>query len=302
MRPMTLSGARRSLKASARRHLLRLALRLCGNSRDARQLMFEEMERYSPKTGRVLHRDGPAFLVEGIDHILWCREDDQLIATGLIKHGHWQRDDFEVVLQYLDMRGRLGTGTFVNVGANIGTQVIYAAIAKRFDHIVAYEPEPNNFNLLQRNVATNNLNSGVSLVQSAVSEHGHGLNLNLDPTRPGMHHVSEASSEQTICVPSVELDESLAALDIPSSRVALVWIDVEGHERQVFRGMRSVINLGTPVLFEYSRSSCSQIERREWRRELERCYSSISSVEQGVITATTFEAAFEIDFTNLLVY
>ena len=47
--------------------------------------------------------------------------------------------------------------SFVDVGANIGLHTLAAAFARTNDgqRVIAFEPEPSTFELLQRNVASN---------------------------------------------------------------------------------------------------------------------------------------------------
>ena len=49
----------------------------------------------------------------------------------------------------------------MDIGANIGIYSLYAA--KRGHKVVAFEPESQNFALLQRNISLNNLDNYISL-------------------------------------------------------------------------------------------------------------------------------------------
>src|SRR5262249_281247 len=70
------------------------------------------------------------------------------IVAHLARYGEWLRDDFRNVLLRLATHGRSTKGkVFVDVGANVGTQTIYALVANDFARVVAIEPAPENLTL-----------------------------------------------------------------------------------------------------------------------------------------------------------
>src|SRR2546426_5233280 len=61
--------------------------------------------------------------------------------------------------------------TFVDVGAHIGWYTMVAARAVgRMGHVYAFEPEPTNFELLQKNVVGNGYHGHVTLTPKAISD------------------------------------------------------------------------------------------------------------------------------------
>jgi hypothetical protein len=46
-------------------------------------------------------------------------------------------------------------------------------------------------------------------------------------------------------------DELVQSVNILASDVGLIWIDVEGHELSVLRGMRMLIATGVPLVVEF---------------------------------------------------
>lgn len=109
----------------------------------------------------------------------------------------------------------------VDIGANVGAFSIL--IARRFPEarVIAYEPNPDNFKLLERNIARNGV--GVEAHHAAVWYHHRGVSL-----------VGQGSGTGTLdqhptgrdLVPSVTLDDILAPFD----EVAFLKMDCEGAE------------------------------------------------------------------------
>src|SRR5262249_8479715 len=90
------------------------------------------------------------------------------IVAHLARYGEWLRDDFRNVLLRLATHGRSTKGkVFVDVGANVGTQTIYALVANDFARVVAIEPAPENLTLFQINMALNGLTDRVAIVRCA---------------------------------------------------------------------------------------------------------------------------------------
>src|SRR5262249_58355950 len=98
-------------------------------------------------------------------HLIYCRlpegcffvdPSDRVVASWLMWHGAWQRAEIEQAATILAKAGRLPQqAVFVDAGANIGTQTVYALRSGHFARAVAFEPEPGNAQLLAMNVAAN---------------------------------------------------------------------------------------------------------------------------------------------------
>lgn len=280
----------------ARRLAIRVFLRMLCRGTSGKSAMREEFARVcGGSRGAVLTR-GDDILIACKDHVLWCDRNDQLITAGVLKRGHWQREDFEYVLERLTSSGPI----FVDVGANIGTQTIYALVSGRFSRAIAFEPDPRNFDLLSRNMAANGLSHQVTLVNAAVSRQTGEAILLRDPSLQGMHRIVEDHGANTVSVPTVSLDDALASAGIGPQDVGLIWIDVEGHECEVFQSMCNLLDARVPVMFEYSRHAVSEDQRNDWLRIMKHRYSRFAIMGHGECGAASPDDAFSRDFTNIL--
>ena len=117
----------------------------------------------------------------------------------------------------------------IDVGANIGYYTLLMAKMGAFVH--SYEPEPNNFKLLSKNVHQNNFSKYVTLNNKAVSDFNGTSKLFLSQDTPGEHKLNydRFKNNEFIEVPVIKLE-----LD----RIDFAKIDAEGTELNVLKGMK----------------------------------------------------------------
>lgn len=160
----------------------------------------------------------------------------------------------------------------LDIGANngvIGIQAIKMGIAKR---AVAIEPEPVNFELLQSNIALNDLGSAVQSVQCAVALEETEVTFELDPDNTGDHRVRmpeagdgrfDEQLRQVIKVRARPLDHILAGLHSKwAPDIQLCWMDIQGFEAFAIESGVSVFARGVPTVVEVwpygiKRAGCS---------------------------------------------
>ena len=281
--------------------LLRLTLLLTGRGWRARVALMDEIRRSRGGSLGVVHQRGADWLVDGGDHLVWCAASDRLIAAGLAKHGSWQRDDMNHAFDALERLGLSRQGWFIDVGANIGTHVIYAALRTEVNRVLAIEPEPRNFDFIQRNIQVNDLSEHVTAVQMAASDRPGSLHLEINEALQGRHIVRSGANERTIDVPALPLDQILTEQDIEPADIAMIWIDVESHEHAVFQGMNAVLDAKVPVFFEYACKSVSDDVRAAWRDDIERRYDHVFIVRPDGAHKATFKEAFDQGLADLLI-
>jgi FkbM family methyltransferase len=141
----------------------------------------------------------------------------------------------------------------LEVGANIGTTTVFLAAAGR--RVVAVEPEPHNFALLQAKVAANGLTEQVRCLQLALADSEGEAILELSATNTGDHRVRvgaqagamHEASRPTITVPTRTVDALLAAGLVDPT---LLWLDAQGYEGHVLAGAERLLARGVPVVLE----------------------------------------------------
>jgi FkbM family methyltransferase len=167
------------------------------------------------------------------------------------------------MLRARDLLPPRGRGTIIDVGANIGVISIGLLTLGEMERAVAVEPEPENFSLLRRNVALNGMNDRFHCLRLAVSDRRGSLGLELSDVNSGDHRVRSVAihgeafpddagrPRDVIAVDADRLDEMLDALPAEFARdVALIWLDVQGHEASVLRGGARTFSHGLPTVTE----------------------------------------------------
>ena len=136
-----------------------------------------------------------------------------------------------------------------DVGSHIGIFTLKASrLVGASGAVYAFEPEPENFMLLKRNVALNKA-SNVKIFEKAVSSRNGTLQLYIHPTNTGMSSVQYATGRtDQIPVSSVTLDHIMQKHDI--QELNLLKLDVEGHEIEVLRGANRLLNICNQIAME----------------------------------------------------
>ena len=154
---------------------------------------------------------------------------------------------------------QLSTGYLIDVGANIGLYTLLLRSVSSLP-IIAYEPQPFLFKLLQCNIAFNHLPDVEARNFACGSRRGEvsfsiGINGSVAPGGGAVRSTasddleSEAQLTQrgktVVQVPLTTLNEDLAG--VPS--IALLKIDCEGFEFDVLQGALRLIEQHEPLLF-----------------------------------------------------
>ena len=146
--------------------------------------------------------------------------------------------------------------TLYDIGANIGTICIPAVGRGLVLRAVAFEPEPANFQMLMTNIHLNGLSQLIVPHNLALgANRGEMLRFELSPDNMGDHRVRvrsgldlyDESSREVIDVPSDTFDALVPQFDAAN---ALIWIDVQGYEGNVFKGAQQAISAGVPIALE----------------------------------------------------
>lgn len=170
-------------------------------------------------------------------HIMRLDARDSL---GLSIWGTWEPFETEL-LQSLVQPGDV----VVDVGANIGYYTLL--LARRVGaqgRVFAFEPAPENFAILQENVARNGYQN-VVLEQKALADTNGFAMLALSKTNHGDHRLQNmAAANESVTVETTTLD---AYLGDAAQNVSLVKMDVQGAEMRVLRGMKNLLARQSPL-------------------------------------------------------
>jgi FkbM family methyltransferase len=164
---------------------------------------------------------------------LLLSRDDRIMTPWLLSTGCWEAGDTALFQRML----RPGM-TFVDIGAHVGYfSRLAAPLVGAGGRVLAFEPNPRNFELLQANVRNRGLEN-VSCFPWAVGAENGSANLYLSDENSGDHRIVPAEdSRETVEVRVVALD-SVAEVAAP---LHAVKIDVQGTEEAAVRGMERLL-------------------------------------------------------------
>ncbi len=184
----------------------------------------------------------------GRGQLLVDSQDDEIGRTVFVSGGY-ERWHMQAAVDHLRAVGLDPTGKqFVDVGANIGTSTVDALVQFGFSRAVCFEPATDNARLLRVNLAWNDLDGRADVYTVAVSDRdGYGV-LQRSATNSGDHRFSADLVGADECR---RLDSFVDAGAIDPSLVGLVWIDAQGHEPNVLRGAKAILDARVPVVLEY---------------------------------------------------
>jgi FkbM family methyltransferase len=168
-----------------------------------------------------------------------------------------------------------------DIGANMG--YVSLSLAKQvgpLGRVIAFEPLPQNADLLRRNIESNKL-TNIELWPVAASDAGGEAVIRVSgnlATASLVWHRHEPSAIK-LSVNTVMIDDLVDTEKIPLPK--FVKIDVEGAEGAVLRGMHRTIAAARPVLF----IECSDLGREtSWQ-----LFSDLEYYCQSAITRRTIK-------------
>jgi FkbM family methyltransferase len=139
-------------------------------------------------------------------------------------------------------------GIVVDVGAHYGRYTLIAAnrIGPK-GKVIAIEADPNNFDMLNKNIKLNELSENVITLNYAASSNKSKVKLSI-PEKESGHTIyssiipSRASTEKFIEVNANTLDNLLHENEISIEQINWIKIDVEGAEYEVLKGAKEILS------------------------------------------------------------
>lgn len=170
------------------------------------------------------------FCVDVLGFKMHLNPADSVISPAIRRDKVWEPFETQIIMN------ELGKGEVVlDIGANIGYYtLLFAELVGEQGKVFAFEPDPTNFRLLQRNVVVNSLRN-VTLIQKAVSDTNGKLSLYLAEHNKGDHRIYDSGDgRQSIPIESTRLDDYFERCD---TQVDFIKMDIQGAEASAIRGM-----------------------------------------------------------------
>lgn len=163
--------------------------------------------------------------------------DTHVIQKRLFRGLPWE---LPIVVLLMELAGRCKkTSVITDIGANIGTMTVPLAKAFKGD-VFSFEPVDNTFADLRANRELNELTNVRARHVALSSKKGYGHMANVGLADPGVASLEVSGSGHTVIS---TLDDEL-----DNRPLALIKIDVEGHEIEAFSGAMSSIETHRPLI------------------------------------------------------
>ena len=143
----------------------------------------------------------------------------------------------------------LKEGVFVDIGANVGRYTILQGRKLKKGRVVAIEPAPIDFKILNKNIKLNHLKNVTSVKVACSDKKGKAdfwLGAEGNGTAHSLTEIKDRSKK--ISVKTDTLDNVMEELNI--EKVDLIKIDVEGAEPSIFRGASKTLENHPTIIFE----------------------------------------------------
>jgi len=154
----------------------------------------------------------------------------------------WVLDDYsnsKITINHEDV--------IVDVGAHIGLFALYVTQFCKHGRIFCFEPDPENFKLLERNLNLNQI-PNVLIFNMAVSRTSSKINLYKNDDESG--HSIVLPSSNSIEVESITLDDFLHKFQI--THCSLLKLDCEGAEYEIIESLSKVnFQIFQNIILEY---------------------------------------------------
>jgi FkbM family methyltransferase len=172
---------------------------------------------------------------------MYAASMDRFAALLLWKYGVLEGYELQVA-QSLIRPGMY----IVDVGSNVGFHALeFARWTGASGHVDAYEPAPENYAVLERNIGASGLGNIIPF-EMAISDQAGETTMYLSPAHRGDHRILASSdARSSIRVKTATLDQRYALRGRP---VDFVKIDVQGAEYLVLAGMRQLLSANPDVI------------------------------------------------------
>lgn len=155
----------------------------------------------------------------------------------IIDTGKFEETETQTILSFVKE-----DTVMLDIGANMGFYSIRVGQKASAGKIIAFEPDPGNFAVLQKNLALNKL-TNVTTYNAALSDKKDTMRLYKHPFNVGDYRLyNDGDFSEYVDVPTLRLD------DVVKERVDLIKIDVQGFEYFVLKGGASLLENYMPIV------------------------------------------------------
>ncbi|HIH13874.1 MAG TPA: FkbM family methyltransferase [Nanoarchaeota archaeon] len=173
---------------------------------------------------------------------LWFWKDHGAISAALLKGISPNLREAELIKKTVK-----AGDTVVDVGAHIGSvTILLSRLVGDSGKVYAFEPHPDNFKLLLRNIALNECKNIIA-IHGAVSNTDGELNLYVDAQYDTGHAIWNTGNRKSIRVKAVALDTYFSAVP----KIDFLKIDVQGAEGLIFKHSKETLKKCSNIMTEF---------------------------------------------------
>lgn len=164
------------------------------------------------------------------------------LLSGPGKYARRAREDAPLAIEHCKHRR-----VAIQAGGHIGTWPVF--LAGKFETVYTFEPAPQNFDCLVRNIARHLPEpEHVFAARGALGDARGPIELYISGKSTGQHRVRKGDPAALGTVPTYRIDD----LQLPI--VDAIFLDLEGFEGHAVRGAASTIALHRPVVMAENNS------------------------------------------------
>lgn len=199
-------------------------------------IIFENSEEFKILKHMEEMKLGPITTVDGIT--MYLNSSDGIVSYVLFMNKVWEPFETFLVKSFLK-----SNSIFVDIGAHVGYYSLIASSIAKNGKVFSFEPEIENYNILEKNVRVNNF-SNIQLYNHAVSDKNKVVNLYLSKTyNTGDNRLFDddfdgmSGKHKSVKVKSVSLDNFLNN----HLKADIIKMDIQGSEMLALKGMRKLL-------------------------------------------------------------
>ena len=233
---------------------------------------------------------------------------DQAILNYIVENKKiWAKDEMDFVLGYYNNISSRPANV-IDIGANVGTSIVYFRDRLGEESkFYAIEPVTDSFNLLNANCAVNGF-CDIRTFRTGISESAGEASMDINPNNMGNCKIAGTDRDRLVqcetdetyvgeTVKLITLDSFISENGISVDPPFLLWIDVEGHEPEVFKGgMNTFRNSDAVVFCEFNPRLYKHNGRYDnFLKDIKECFGRFICYEQHEPGKYDFRDISEID-------
>lgn len=173
-----------------------------------------------------------------------------VIGRHLYKYQRYEPELAATLAHHLDLSS---ADIMIDIGANIGWySLLTSHLSKGRCQVFAFEPDPQNFERLKRNILANGL-TNIAPFNIAVGETAGRLQLHrYNKGNAGRHSLVALHDGEKLPVDVASLDDFWRTHSLPMRPIRLLKMDIEGYEFFALRGATQTLSRCQWLLLEQS--------------------------------------------------